>query len=157
MDQKIKESNLWNWLSKAKDVLKDHLDIQRVENSTGSGTPDVEGHLKGKDSFWIELKTAARPTRNTTPINHGLKPAQIGWIYRRNMAGGNVFVLLQVGSGATAKRYLIEGSQILEFQKPLTEGMIHGLATWTRETSNLTPYDVIIIATGYQRAGIRQA
>lgn len=148
MAQKIKEANFWNWLSKAREYYGPALDIQRIENITGSGTPDVEGHLTDEGSFWIELKTTFRPARFNTPLQHGLKPAQINWIHRRHKVGGNAYILIQVGTGSSAKIYLVSGRHALEFQKPMTEGILDALA---QENADCThPHEIIQRAASWR-------
>lgn len=74
-------------------ALKRH-DPRQVENSVGPGTPDtnfVEG--------WLELKWVRRaPARAETPVTiHHFTSQQRVWLSRRARAGGNVWLLLQVG------------------------------------------------------------
>ena len=101
------EKNLWLWLkSGTKHMPK--LDLQRVENVCGQGYPDVDGCYDGS-SFKLELKSVVRPARVTTPIRVKFQPAQIPWLKRRWACGGACFVLLRVGAGRDASRYLIRG------------------------------------------------
>lgn len=70
------------------------LDAVSVENSVYPGTPDVN-YMEG----WIELKKISKwPKRVTTiiRINH-FTPQQKVWLRRRWEAGGQVYLLLQVG------------------------------------------------------------
>ncbi len=116
-----RESSLWRWLAKARISLGLDLHMTRVENSVGSGMPDVEGCYKGVH-FWIELKSVKRPIRKTTLICPKFQPAQIPWLKRRALTGGNVFVLLQVGGGSNRAIYLISGSaNIAAAAKGMTE------------------------------------
>lgn len=82
--------------------------MDRVENSIMGGMPDVDGCINGLQ-FWIELKCAARPANPSTPIKPKFQPGQIPWIKRRINAGGTAHVLIQIGSGRDARRYLIPG------------------------------------------------
>lgn len=102
------EKNLWRWLHRSWRHVRD-LHVQRVESGTSEGVPDVEGCWASK-SFWIELKTVACPKREGTPvrINH-FTAAQRKWLKRRTDVGGRAWLLLQVGSGSSARRYLIHG------------------------------------------------
>lgn len=100
-----RESGLWRWLAKAKMTLREALHMTRVENLVGQGTPDVEGCLGNQ--FWMELKCEARPANEDTPIRPKFRPTQVPWLLRRAGAGGKAFVLLQVGMGGRAARYLI--------------------------------------------------
>lgn len=109
--KRVSESRLWTWLSgTARKHYKQKLHMHRVENAVMSGMPDVEGCLCGIQ-FWIELKCAPRPSNIETKIKARFQPAQIPWLKARVRASGRAFVLLQVGSGAQAKRYLIPGHQ----------------------------------------------
>lgn len=69
------------------------LDAVPVENPVMPGTPDVH-YMDG----WIELKwLRAWPARPGTIVRiEHYTPQQKLWIRRRHLAGGNVFLLLQV-------------------------------------------------------------
>jgi hypothetical protein len=107
-----RENQLWAWLKKCKTEFKSDLSLDRVENSCMSGMSDVHGSLKRKASFWIELKTCALPSNPKTKIRPKFQPAQPGWIRKRLASGDRVFVLLQVGSGGKAKRFLLDGCYV---------------------------------------------
>lgn len=86
--------------------------MNRVENSAGKGMPDVEGCLRDGSvghQFWLELKWESRPSDPKTKIKPKFRPQQIPWLHKRAKAGGRCYVLLQVGSGHDARRYLIPG------------------------------------------------
>lgn len=105
---KTREASLWQWLSKAREVYGDRVDLERIENSIGAGHPDVRGLLEGAH-FYIELKTVARPARSTTGILVGLRKEQKDWAERYLKAGGrSAYLLVQVGSGHAASRYMID-------------------------------------------------
>lgn len=116
-----KENNLWKWLSKVRFELKADLHICRVENSTMKGMPDVEGHLRGHGQFWIELKSAKRPARASTPIRFPTRDEQVEWLQKRWKIGGAAWMLCQVGSASEAKRYLISGGYAAEVHEGMTE------------------------------------
>ena len=61
-----RETGLWNWLKRASRDLREVLHMDRVENMTMKGMPDVEGHLQGYSQFWIELKSSERPAKSGT-------------------------------------------------------------------------------------------
>lgn len=68
--------------------IKDHLPghVQRIESSSGSGVPDVNGCHMFKD-YWIELKIV---------LDHRgvvIRKEQYAWGMRRSNAGGRVFVI----------------------------------------------------------------
>jgi hypothetical protein len=105
----MSEKNGAYW-TKVKPMLSG-WDPQRVENSAGLGTPDVN-HKHG----WIELKyVEAWPVRPDTPLRVSHYTAvQKTWHLRRCMAGGRCHVLIGVGSdsvlldGRVAHDYLGE-------------------------------------------------
>lgn len=108
----MRESSLWKWLSEAEKKLDFSPDLhwRRIENLVGEGDPDVEGCYFG-NAFNIELKVAERPARTTTRVlgPADIRPKQIPWAKARWEAGGSSYFLIQVGSSAKAKRYLIRG------------------------------------------------
>lgn len=115
------DGGLWAWLKPIRQHYKRALHICRVENSAGSGMPDVEGQLKDYGQFWLELKACAWPARKTTQIRPKIRPAQVEWISRRAKAGGNVWLLVQVGTGKTRERFLIHGAYVEELDTGVTE------------------------------------
>ncbi len=123
------ESNLWRWL---KQGCRGHfpdgsLYMERVENSVGSGTPDVDGCLDGK-TFKIELKTAGRPVRDRTAVAVHFQPTQVPWMLRYHRATGPGYLLIQVGSGYTARRYLIRGRDAAAVKHGVPENELNKLS-----------------------------
>lgn len=116
----MKESSLWKWMDRWRPG--DRLHLTRVEDVAGVGRPDVEGCLDG-DCFVIELKVADRPRRPTTPIRTQcpITIEQQEWLKARRSAGGNAFLLIQVGDHADARRYLLDGRQAASAASGLTE------------------------------------
>lgn len=127
-----RESQLWTWLAKGRLHFKLRLHMHRVENPVSPGMPDVEGHLGieafahhrnraaiAHGQFWIELKSAKRPIRKTTPIRFKMRPKQVEWARRRWNIGGSVYWLLQVGDGGSRCVYMLRGS----FGAALAAGM----------------------------------
>lgn len=105
---KTSEASLWKWL-RAKTLRLRDLHLCRVENSCGSGYPDVEGCWASHD-FKIELKTCARPSRDATELDLGhLTTEQCMWLRRRVSVGGRAFVLVRVGCNRDARHYLVPG------------------------------------------------
>lgn len=133
---KTLESNLWRWLKQGcrGHFRPDVFYMERVENSVGTGTPDVDGCLMGK-TFKIELKTSARPARELTDVAVRFRPAQIPWMRRYAAAGGQVFVLVQVGSGATARRYLIRGRDAATVEHGVPENELSKLSVTSFDAS----------------------
>jgi len=106
-----REASLWSWLNNARDDLDDTLHMGRVENLVEGGWPDVEGCLCG-ECFTVELKSKGRPRRESTRIlaPGDIRPGQVPWLERRWRAGGAASMLIQVGSGHAARRYLVPGN-----------------------------------------------
>lgn len=106
------ESALWKRVKAASTHLKRcgfGVHLKRIENSVGSGHPDVEGCIDGAQ-IWLELKSEARPKRITTSIRFKVRPSQDIWLQERVRAGcRSCFALLQVGDGAASKLYLVPG------------------------------------------------
>lgn len=117
-------------------------DMERVENTAATGTPDVDGCLQG-NTYKIELKR--EPARQNGNVKVRFRPMQIPWMQRRWKAGGNVWVLLAVGEGHKVKRFLIRGcdAAILE---DTTEEILEEISVIT---TNATPKEVIITASGH--------
>ncbi len=125
-----RESGLWTWLKKARLRLAEALHMNRIENSTMSGMPDVEGHLTDAGQFWIELKSKERPARPSTAIDFVVREGQVEFLTKRWRIGGAAWLLVQVGSGAEACRYLVRGDLSRTVQGRVTE-------TWLRENATL--------------------
>lgn len=101
--------------------------MSRVENAVGTGMADVEACLDGSQT-WIELKCETRPSDPSTKIKARFQPSQIPWLKKRIKAGGRAFVLLQVGKGHDAERYLIPGDAAEILARGATEDKIKRLA-----------------------------
>jgi hypothetical protein len=101
---KIKEKHLWQWVKTQYKNAPSGAFIERVENSVGSGFPDVAGMYNGVPVM-LELKTAGTPVRKTTGINirSASLPGEIEWHKKYREAGGLSYMLLQVGK----RRFLI--------------------------------------------------
>lgn len=70
--------------------IKDHLPghVQRIESSSGSGIPDVNGCHSGIE-YWIELKVDVKRLIL-------LRKEQYAWGMRRALSGGHVMVIALV-------------------------------------------------------------
>lgn len=137
-----REASLWKWLKEGTRRHYPDLDLRRVENGVERGTPDVEGCWKGWQ-FWIELKCCDRPKDPDLPFKVRFEPAQLPWLRRRTRAGGSCWVLLQLGSGQTAVRYLVPGFELeqcfvgLEGEYSTTERRLFK-ATWIGQRAEPT-------------------
>lgn len=129
----MKESSLWKWLDKP--LPKLHL--TRVEDLVNVGRSDVEGCLDGS-AFIIELKVADRPARSRTPIRtqSEITTEQCDWLEARRAAGGLAWLLIQVGQGHEAKRYLLDGRVARKARAGLTEDRLEDLSVcWSKADS----------------------
>lgn len=142
-----RESGLWNWLKKARVAMAEDLHMNRVENSTMSGMPDVEGYLRGDGQFWIELKSAARPARASTPVRFKVRGGQVEWLPRRWALGASAWLLLQVGEGASRSLYLVPGSHAGAVQGGLPEDRLRALDVLTENgVTRPKPETVVALA-----------
>ena len=109
----MRESSLWSWLERGGRAMRPGLHMTRVEDLLAVGRPDVEACLEGR-SFVCELKVAARPRRTTTPIRtqSPITPEQVGWLRARRDAGGQAWLLVQVGERHEALRYLLAAEDV---------------------------------------------
>lgn len=106
----MSEHNFWGRVRDGLNGLKEvgHLiDLVRVENMVGPGTPDVNycanNNRRGLvREGWIELKHVGElPKRDGTPVfgAGGLRDEQIVWISQRVRRGGRVYILAQMAEG----------------------------------------------------------
>lgn len=77
------EIKFWHWLKNK--LSKSKVDMQRIENTTGGGVPDVNMCYQGSEA-WIELKVYVKG-------NVLLRKQQYAWIVRRANVDGNVLVI----------------------------------------------------------------
>jgi hypothetical protein len=149
-NQKVLEKNLWKWLSACKGPF---VHINRIENVLDKGTPDVEGWARASHTstgFQIELKTCERPVRKNTKLTVKIELEQVEFMEARSAVGGVCYVLLQVGSGADAGRYLIPGGYARGLlNRRYTEADLRKLVN---HPSDITPQGVlgIILSDGYK-------
>lgn len=98
--------------------------IERVENAVGAGMPDVNLCYQQEEK-WIELKVA--PTwgkkRPTFRAHRGLEPSQINWHLSQHRAGGNSFILAQIGAKAT-DCFLVPGGLAEKFNDFMEDDFI---------------------------------
>lgn len=127
MSQASRESSLWGWLNKVKSLYRRELHMCRVENSVMEGMADVEGCLR-RTQFWIELKCEPRPANPSTRIHIRFEEGQLPWLGRRVDAGGRAFVLVQIGQGHAASRYLVPGRIAHALAGGITEVDLRALA-----------------------------
>lgn len=93
-----REAKLWALLRSNLKHATDRLD--RIENLTTDGMPDVQGCFDGAE-IWMELKSSKAPARPSTPVlaragNHPLLETQIVWFARQRRAGGVAFIVVLI-------------------------------------------------------------
>ncbi len=109
---KVSEVALWTWLSQAR---KSGHHVERVENTLSRSMPDVEASV-GTGGFWIELKTAEKPKRDSTPVRFRFQPGQARWLQKRWDIDQGAWLLCQVDR----ERYLIPGGLAMGVEAGLT-------------------------------------
>ncbi len=138
-----RESSLWKWLSKARDELRERVDLRRVEDAISAGFPDVDGFFLAERGpppgshawiedvvlydvpfgFKLELKSEVRPARPATPIRFKLdkRVAQIEFMRKRYAMGEAAYFLLQVGEANDRMLYLAPGDAGARLKAGMTE------------------------------------
>ena len=138
---RTRERHLWEWLELGGRELQRHgaqVVLERVENCAGTGMPDVYGVMVFE--FWIELKSVPRKPL----IDCELDTDQVLWHQRYRRCGGKgSFILVQVGTGHTARRYLIPSSHVAHLAKSISEPALSALAC---HKGTPTASDVILLA-----------
>lgn len=71
------------------------LDLQRVENTAGTGTPDVNYCIGGEDG-WAELKAWERVRLSGRFTVPKLREDQAAWLTRRATVGGRAWLLCRI-------------------------------------------------------------
>lgn len=108
------EKAIWQWLKNANQ--DPGVFLYRVENSAGSGMPDVQGYIEGYGNIFIELKDGVYPARQSTLLKFDVRSSQEFWHLRMSRLGSTShFFLIQI----ERDRFLIPG----KFAKVLREGV----------------------------------
>ena len=144
---KIQEKNLWSWLSKIKiDVGKESLWLERIEQPRH---PDVDGAYYAS-AFKIELKTAAIPAKKGGLVRVQFEPGQLETLKQYTGVTAKGWLLVQLGGGTHAKRYLIRGDhwRLDEVREGVTVERLEQLSS-LKGSSSLQPFDVIRRAAGF--------
>lgn len=129
---------MWNWLRQAEQhVEPGRLAWERIENSIARGTPDVHACYRCV-AFLCELKAVARPA--SREINCELRNDQALKLRAWWRAGGLSWVLIQVGVGAQAVRYLIPGSESHRLTMPIDETSLENMSAMPLSA---TPLEVL--------------
>jgi hypothetical protein len=129
-----RESQLWKWLSNARNDLRERVDLRRVEDAIGAGFPDVDGYFQAVPEhsdapdlppfgFKLELKSEPRPKKPATPVRFALekRKAQIEFMRKRYAMGEPAYFFVQVGEGPDAMRYLLPGDAGARLREGMTE------------------------------------
>ena len=103
-----RESSMWAWLRDALPRMRLRKHVHRVEDSTKSGTPDVEGYVEGGRAFWMELKVAYEMSRTPT-VRIKTTGAQTYFAMKRSQVGGLSWYLIRVGRHPNRLHFLIPG------------------------------------------------
>lgn len=139
-----RESNLWGWLRDALPKLtmaKKH--VQRIEDSTKSGTPDVEGMIEGGLPFWIELKVAYEQVRSPV-VRVKTTDKQVYFALKRTQVGGLSWYLIRVGKHPNRLHFLIHGSQAEHLlNQPVTLDWLHNMSACEPDASAV---DILLTA-----------
>lgn len=98
---RLPEQRVWDGLKAAK-AKWPSVKLERIENATNDGNPDVHGGNRNGVEFWIELKAvSAMPARDSTPVlAKALRASQEAWHKDWSQYGVRVFVLAKVGEVA---------------------------------------------------------
>lgn len=121
----MSEQALWRTVCRK---LGGYGHIVRVENKVEAGTPDVSYCFTGFGEGWIELKHAASwPRRSNVPLRlPHFTSEQRAWLLQRWTAGGNAWLLLQVGTW-----YLLFDGKTAAYQVGrATQEELYQLAKW---------------------------
>lgn len=135
---KTREAALWRWLRGARKL---GYWVERVENMLAKSMPDVEAST-GAGGFWVELKTAAKPVREVTPVSVTFQRGQAKWLRRRWYVDRCAWLLLQVGTA----RYMIPGREAVTIEKGVTE---LELAAHAVAPSDATPAQMLEAVSNY--------
>jgi len=127
---KTKETSLWGWLRRGFEAFGLRSHVNRIENSAGIGTPDVEGCISGSQ-FWIELKVAE--VRANLRMAVDITTDQAMWLRARRSVGGRSFLLIRFGK----YHFLLLGND------PIIPQLIGGHSVLISEVrrGSLTPFD----------------
>lgn len=125
-----REVRLWEWL---RDGLRSesNLHLWRVENSAGSGDPDVNGCYLGFN-FQLELKGCGRPKLGGK-LDFEVRISQKIWHRNHWRAGGNSWFYIRVGMGAEVARYLVPAVHADELMRGVTEEALAALSVLPKD------------------------
>lgn len=145
---RTRETAFWKWLKSGVARLSKPHHVQRIEDTTKSGTPDVEGCIDGR-SFWAELKVAyEQPTRGTVRIK--TTSFQAYFAIKRREAGGLSWYLIRAGMHPNWEHYLIPGQHAEELlDKPISVQRLRNLSAVDPKAR---PEDIMMAASWVEGA-----
>ena len=121
----MSEKNVYQLLKKH--VIRHPDRIDRIENLTVVGMPDVNLCIEGRES-WIEIKAPREPKRETTPLfgsNHKVSLEQTNWMKRQTDAGGRCFFFI-----GTNMRFLLLSGAIGAIINTMSVEELRKVALW---------------------------
>lgn len=147
-----RESNLWGWLRDSLPSISQKKHVQRIEDSTKSGTPDVEGMVQGGLPFWIELKVAYEQVRSPV-VRVKTTGKQVYFALKRTQVGGLSWYLIRVGKHPHRFHFLIPGelSEAL-LDKPVSLDWLHANSACDPQAS---ARNIIMVASRPKSGGTR--
>jgi hypothetical protein len=114
---RLPEQRLYDTFRRSAQKFAPRLWIQRIENTTVSGMPDIMTISKpseGARITFIELKVAAMPKKATSkPKGLRVRLSQSVWLRKATVMGVAVVVLLRIGP---KRIYSIPSSMILSLE-----------------------------------------
>lgn len=128
---KSSEANFWGMISRGTKKLG--VGWERIENSCGLGTPDLQGCYDGKD-IWVELKVEKRGRVLVSP-------EQVLFMKRREAHGGRAWIVcLGHDNGVETIRAWRES----DARGVRTDGWDYGAPHEWQRTGNSYPWTDII-------------
>lgn len=118
------ESNLW--VATRPRLVKAGFFVQRIENSTSDGVPDV---WVGRDTCYAWLENKAQrdwPVRATSKVfgKDGLRPGQVVWLMNAARCGVRAWVWAGVGTRQRRKTFLVPASYAERFNDMTQEELL---------------------------------
>lgn len=107
------EASLWKWLGEYRSL---DMHQERVENSVGQSTPDVEGQI-GVSHYHLELKILRDKKTNGIDDTAGRLKFEVGqreWSQKRWSVGGTAYIVVQ---GFSDDIYMIPGAFALSLER----------------------------------------
>lgn len=109
---------------------EEFADCTPIENSAGSGIPDLNVSFCHFD-FWVEIKYKEElPKRNTTPVVKGLlRPSQKVWMERRlDMGARNIFFFVRIGDEFFL--YHVQNKEMMEALEVINGEELYQRSIW---------------------------